>query len=133
MAEPDFYDDRPEAGDVIDVRPEFMVWSEGQWRELRAVDMVASRTSQEYRLARAEFRAACEKVQEPCWLCHAPIDYRLVYPHPDSWSLEHKKTVKEHPELFMDRENWAAAHLDCNTRRGTDEPHLDLGIPSRVW
>jgi hypothetical protein len=128
----DFYDDTPE-GETLDLRPEHMVWSEGRWRELTAADVAPSRQSQEYRKAREEYRHECAERGDPCWLCTKPIDYRLPWPHPDSWSLDHKLTVKERPDLFMDRGNWASSHLDCNLRRGTDEPHLDLGEPSEVW
>jgi hypothetical protein len=123
------YDDRPEAATAIAAGQK--VWSEGAWRELSAADV--DRQSTEYRNARAEFRAECEHHLKVCFLCQKPIDYRLKYPHPDSWSLEHVKTVQEAPELFMDRNNWESSHLDCNRRRGTDEPHMDLGQPSELW
>lgn len=102
------------------------------------------RESAAYKRQRAEFRLQCSKMSmplpdgsmskgAPCWLCNQPIDYRLSHPHPECWSLDHAKTVKEAPELIMDVANWRASHLDCNQRRGTDEPFIDLGEPSRMW
>lgn len=100
------------------------------------------RDSAPYRSQRAEFRTQCAKAPDEigtggkglrCWLCTRAIDYSLKYPHPESWSLDHAKTVKEAPELIMDIGNWRSSHLDCNQRRGTDEPFLDIGEPSEVW
>lgn len=65
--------------------------------------------------------------------CREEIDYRLKEPHPYSWTLDHLKPVQDHPELIMEISNFAASHRDCNVRRGTDEPAMDLGIPSEVW
>lgn len=98
------------------------------------------RKSQQYKKARADFRAACARkrfsdgsVGEPCWLCGTQIDYRLAYPHPYSWSLDHAITVKERPELALDALNFRASHLDCNIARGTDDPKIDIGTPSELW
>ena len=66
-------------------------------------------------------------------ICSEPINYSLTYPHPKSWSLEHTVSVKEHPELLMDRGNWASAHFDCNSVKGTEELTLDTGVPSESW
>lgn len=142
-AEPFYYDDTPEADDA-DLRAEAMVWSEGEWRALKGSDTDGDRQSWVYRNKRDEFRKWCEVqpdilpdgtrvMGKKCWLCNKPIDYRLPYPHPDCWSLDHKIPVADRPDLFLDENNWEAAHLDCNKRRGTDEPHLDLGVPSRIW
>lgn len=65
--------------------------------------------------------------------CGRSIDFRLQYPHPYSWSLDHAVTVKEAPQLIMDPNNFRSSCLDCNTERGTDDPKLDLGIPSECW
>lgn len=102
------------------------------------------RNSTAYRKQRADFRTQCSKMNvpladgtisrgAPCHICGRAIDYHLRDPHPESWSLDHIKTVKEAPELIMDVSNWAASHLDCNKTRGTDEPIIDIGVPSRDW
>lgn len=106
--------------------------------------MDAIRRSSQYQTQRDEFRKQCRKMSMPlpdgtpsdglpCWLCNRAIDYKLKHPHPESWSLDHAKTVKEAPQLIMDIGNWRASHLDCNQRRGTDEPFIDIGEPSEEW
>lgn len=65
--------------------------------------------------------------------CGGDIDYALKYPHPFSWSLDHAVTVKERPDLLMDRENFRHSHHDCNQIRGTDEPSIDIGKPTESW
>jgi len=106
----------------------------------RASDANAIRKSPLYKKLKSEFRAACARkrfpdggVGEPCWLCGDSIDYKMGYPHPYSWSLDHAVTVKENPGLAMDPLNFRASHLDCNVGRGTDDPKLDLGTPSEAW
>lgn len=69
----------------------------------------------------------------PCWLCNENIWYRLAWPHPLSWSLDHALTVKERPDLFLVEENWRHSHWGCNDARGTDDPPIDLGVPSEEW
>lgn len=65
--------------------------------------------------------------------CNSDIDYKLAYPHPYSWSLDHAITVKERPDLLLDPLNFRHSHHDCNQQRGTDDPKLDIGEPSEVW
>jgi 5-methylcytosine-specific restriction endonuclease McrA len=91
------------------------------------------RHSYAYKRKRELFRKECQLKKAVCHLCGGDIDYRLREPHPYSWNLDHVKPVQDHPELIMEIGNWAASHRDCNIRRGTDEPALDLGVPSRVW
>ena len=98
------------------------------------------RKSPQYKKAREKFRADCARRRfpdgntgEPCWLCGTTVDYRLAYPHPYSWSLDHAVTVKERPELALDVVNFRASHLDCNMRRGSDDPAIEIGAPSEVW
>ena len=98
------------------------------------------RESPQYKARKKDFRDECARfrspegvVGKPCWLCGNAIDYKLAYPHPLSWSVDHILTAKERPDLLMDVSNWAASHLDCNIRRGSDAPVLDIGQPSEVW
>ena len=70
---------------------------------------------------------------EHCWLCGEPVDYRLRYPHPRSWTLDHAVPVKQDPSLMLNPSNFRSAHLECNYYRGSDEPPLDLGEPSEIW
>ncbi|GAY16233.1 hypothetical protein [Mycobacterium sp. shizuoka-1] len=101
-------------------------------RALTAIDAGRS-DSRRYRKLKLEFRAECVATKAPCWLCNRPIDYLVGYPHPDSLSRGHAKTVVDHPELADDRANFQPAHLDCIKRRGTDDPHVNLGDPSEIW
>jgi 5-methylcytosine-specific restriction endonuclease McrA len=68
-----------------------------------------------------------------CWLCGEAINYRLKFPHPRSWSLDHAIPIKENPALALNPANFKSAHLDCNECRGSGEPRIDLGVPSEIW
>jgi hypothetical protein len=107
---------------------------------LRAEQINQMRHSPQYKKLRNEFRAACARQRhqdgstgEPCWLCNGTIDYQLKHPHPYAFTLDHAITVKENPDMMMDPLNFRAAHSDCNLGRGTDDPPIDLGVPSEVW
>lgn len=100
------------------------------------------RESSQYRKQRELFREQCAKMPHPlgyngkgapCHICNGPINYGLKHPHPESWSLDHALSVKERMDLILDLGNWRASHLDCNQRRGTDEPQIDIGEPSEDW
>lgn len=112
-------------------------------RTQRTIDAKKARTDREssqFKSMREKFRDDCSRERNadgttgaPCHLCSEPIDYRLAYPHPFSWSLDHLVPVKENPALLMDRENFRASHLDCNVGRGSDAVPLNLGEPSEIW
>lgn len=125
----DVYDDTPEGAPPVP-----MGRSQIKSAELRKI-----RSSHQYQTARADFRFHEEhrwfdgKQGAPCWLCGGDIDYRLQYPHPYSWSLDHAVTVKEDPSKILDVNNFRSSHHDCNQERGTDDPKLDIGEPSEVW
>lgn len=91
------------------------------------------RDTHEYNVAIKSHRKHCEEHQLPCWLCYAPIDYTLKFPHPESFSTDHVQTVDEHPELAADILNMRPSHLVCNQMRGNDPPHIDIGEPSEDW
>lgn len=73
-------------------------------------------------------KAEGRRTDAPCWICHLPIDYSLVYPHPQSCSVQHKRSRKRFPELTWVPSNWAPAHLDCNRAANTDRLPPDLGL-----
>ena len=79
------------------------------------------------------YRDECADEIAECWLCFTPINYSLPANHPESFSADHAKTVKDFPELAMDVLNLRPSHLICNQRRGDDDPHIDIGTPSEDW
>ena len=88
------------------------------------------RTSSRWFRLRKEVRAR----HEPCCRCHQPIDYRLLYPHPDSFSVDHYPfALSTHPWLAEDPGNLHAAHLRCNQAGGAKLPPPGLGEPSEDW
>jgi hypothetical protein len=98
------------------------------------------RTSTEYQKSREEFLFRAKHHRnpdgtngQPCWLCGQPIDYRLRFPHPRSWSLDHAIPISDNPRLMLNPSNFRSAHLDCNGHRQNDEPRIDLGEPSEIW
>lgn len=64
-------------------------------------------------------KAAALKAQgHPCWLCGEPIDYRLRWPHPMSFSADHVVALANGGELLGELR---AAHLAHNSSRGDGE------------
>jgi 5-methylcytosine-specific restriction endonuclease McrA len=98
------------------------------------------RSSKEYQNVRQQylFRAQHHRnvdgtIGERCWLCGEPIDYRLKFPHPRSWSLDHAIPISENPALMLNSSNFRSSHLDCNNHRQSDAPRIEMGEPSEVW
>jgi hypothetical protein len=98
------------------------------------------RSSLEYQNVRKRYRSRANAFHnkdgskgEPCWLCGKPIDYRLKWPHPRSWSLDHAVPIADNPALMLNASNFRSSHLDCNNHRQTDAPPIDLGTPSEYW
>jgi hypothetical protein len=74
--------------------------------------------------------------QLPCWLCGQPINYRLTWPHPDSYSTDHARPWITHPHLREDPTNLRSAHLHCNQSKGDGPPPQPLALdhqPTRQW
>jgi 5-methylcytosine-specific restriction endonuclease McrA len=89
---------------------------------------------QRYRDARAYLKRTGPNV---CHRCHYPIDLQLSYPHPLSWSADHK--VPRSQLAASDSRQWhisnlLEAHLRCNSSRGAQpldqQPRLRT---SREW
>lgn len=109
-------------------------------RAVNAEQAKAVRESSAFKNARKRFRDEGSRQRNPdgskgapCGICQGNINYRLSAPHPQSWSLDHVKTVRDFPALQMDPLNWQHAHLTCNQVRGTDDMPIDIGIPSELW
>jgi 5-methylcytosine-specific restriction endonuclease McrA len=106
----------------------------------RSANARAFRSSTDYKKSREQFRYRAQHHRnsdgssgEPCWLCGQPIDYRLKFPHPRSWSLDHIVPIADNPRLALNPTNYRSAHLDCNNYRQTGEPPIELGVPSEIW
>jgi hypothetical protein len=98
------------------------------------------RSSLEYQNVRKQYRSQAKAHHnkdgtkgEKCWLCGEAIDYRLKFPHPRSWSLDHMIPISDNSALMLNSSNFRSAHLDCNNHRQTGEPHIQLGEPSEIW
>ena len=123
----DDYDDRPEANDGYRIPPRH--WSADIHR------------SSEYQLLRKEFRRECALTRNddgtygaPCWRCHDRIDYRLRWPHPGSFSLDHATPVRQAPQLALNPSNFRPSHARCNQSEYDDDlSDLDIGEPSELW
>jgi hypothetical protein len=71
---------------------------------------------------------------EPCCRCGQRIDLRLVWPDPNSFSVDHyPHPLSTHPHLAEDLGNLHAAHLVCNQSAGAKPPTPGLGRTSETW
>lgn len=76
-------------------------------------------------------RARARRTYDICWLCGAPIDKDLAYPHPGSFTIDHVVPVAIDPSLAYSWDNIRAAHASCNIRRQTGR--VASGRPSTDW
>ncbi|WP_231632637.1 HNH endonuclease [Gordonia sp. HS-NH1] len=84
-----------------------------------------------YRKMRARYRAKCEAVQAPCWICGQPISYRAD--SPDPWELDHYHPRSRRPDLAIEPANARPSHSSCNRSRGNADVRPTLGQPSEDW
>lgn len=96
----------------------FFVW---------ANTMTDPRHTRRYRKFRQQLRNRAELNDAPCWICGGTIDYLAPAHDPNSWELDHVKSVLRHPELAYDPANARDSHASCNTSRGADGQVLGLG------
>jgi hypothetical protein len=125
----DVYDDTPEGNDGYVIPPRH--WS----RDVHKTP--------EYQWHRKNYRRECQLTRNddvtiglPCWRCHQRIDYRLKWPHPGSFSLDHYHPVRTHPGLVLEPSNFRPSHLHCNQSEHQDdatEDDLDIGEASEIW
>lgn len=66
---------------------------------------------------------------EPCALCRQPIDLALKYPHPEAFTVDHKRATSN--AGTDDYANLRPAHNRCNVARGT-APDGSVGRNSGV-
>jgi len=74
------------------------------------------------------------KARAVCHICGERIDYTLAPSSaPLAWEPDHLQTFKNAPELELDLNNIAAAHMRCNRQRGNALHDGDIGRRSRIW
>lgn len=85
-------------------------------------------------------RRRVRATERTCYRCGQPIDWSIPHldPHTgtvNKWSgtLEHKLSLRDHPELAEDPGNCSASHWDCNHKAGADGGRPSLGQRSRQW
>lgn len=90
----------------------------------------AGRSGRRWRRLAAEVRSR----REPCCRCGQPIDYRLTWPDPRSFSVDHYPYPRStHRHLAEDPRNLHAAHLSCNQAAGDSGAGPGLGTSSEPW
>lgn len=86
-----------------------------------------------------KWKALCTRLKiewEPiCWLCGEWIDRSLPTNDKYAWTLDHKMSLDEHPEIDpLDINNLAPAHRSCNGKKGARSyNHMEKPKGSRVW
>lgn len=74
------------------------------------------------------------KNRAPCHICGERIDYSLQPSSaPLAWEPDHLQPFSRAPELELDLNNIAAAHMRCNRQRGDGSGEIALGQRSRIW
>jgi 5-methylcytosine-specific restriction endonuclease McrA len=71
--------------------------------------------------------------QKPCWLCGHPIDYTLTSPHVDSFTVDHKHSWRDYPDLREDPANLESAHRRCNSSKSAGPAKAGVGNNSAEW
>jgi hypothetical protein len=70
-------------------------------------------------------------------VCHEPINYRLCWPPPRSFTVDHREPVRSRPDLALSPANFQPCHARCNRSRAyaadPEEDDRGLGIPSENW
>lgn len=79
-----------------------------------------------------KLRARVKRHHDVCWICGKPIDKTLDWPHPQSFTVDHKEPLSLRPDLARNYDNLAAAHFHCNSSKGDgDADHIMRN--SRDW
>jgi len=90
----------------------------------------AGRSGRRWRALRQQIRAQ----RNPCYHCGQPINYDATYPAPDSFTVDHLRSRRDHPELAEDPANLVAAHARCNNVKGAGPAmRPSLGNRSENW
>lgn len=96
--------------------------------EVKAMAVRAGRDSASWK----RLKVAMRREQRDCWLCGHAIDYTLTA-GPDSFSVDHIVPLSTAPHLAEVWSNLDAAHLACNTSRGSSDPTPGIGSGPRQW
>lgn len=65
---------------------------------------------------RRKARAIIAKDRPPCWICGDPIDYSLIYPDPDCFTVDHEIAIAAGGS--EDLSNCRPSHNRCNREKG---------------
>lgn len=85
------------------------------------------RTSANWRRLAAQVRAQ----RLDCCICGQAIDYTLHYNDPGAFTVAHRISVAQRPDLAEEPSNIkGAAHRGCNSSEGADRQLTPLGITS---
>ncbi|MFS0867187.1 HNH endonuclease [Microbacterium sp. 179-B 1A2 NHS] len=88
------------------------------------------RSTRRFRQLKAQLRGQ----RRPCSICGQPIDYALKWPHPNSFSADHRLPLSTHPELAEDFGNLQPAHLRCNQGKSDNAQFAaNLGLLSEEF
>ena len=90
--------------------------------------MGKGRDTRTFRRLAANLRAQ----QLPCYLCGQPIKYDVDQGHPESFTVDHKRSLIGHPHLAEDPANLVPAHRKCNSHKST-KTAAPLGATSENW
>ena len=91
------------------------------------------RTGRPWRRLAAQVRARAAN-GEPCWLCGHPIDLTLPWRDPQSFTVDHARSLAT-GGAPRDPDNLRPSHRLCNARKGdgTRRRSQPLARTSRAW
>lgn len=67
-----------------------------------------------------------------CHLCGEGIPHHVPRDHPLSYALDHKLTVRDHPQFALDPSNVAPSHKQCNSWRKNKPLTEGLRVEARA-
>lgn len=73
-----------------------------------------------WRILRTQYKTQCKARNNPCWICHQPINYQASPNTTNSFEPDHYHPVKTHPHLEYDIANLRPSHSGCNRARQDD-------------
>lgn len=90
--------------------------------------------SQRAQQFRTDMKAGWSASNAPCGICgQATIDWDGPPFRPDSFELDHIKSIRHHPEYEFDPSNVQPAHHSCNRAKGAGDTLTLVGRTSEPW